>query len=92
MLMDQHAWLDRTTPLQSALSMGLTAMMVECEQIIIFLISRFKDNRRGTQMLCRKAVMALYCSLQTKLSRSIYLGNQQLHSYGRYLYMLVLLP
>ena len=32
--MDQHAWPDRTTPLQSAWSMGLGAMMAECEQFV----------------------------------------------------------
>ena len=33
--MDQHAWPDRTTPLQiqSVWTMGLKAMMVECNQV-----------------------------------------------------------
>ena len=29
--MDQHAWPDRTTPLQSAWLMALSATMVKCE-------------------------------------------------------------
>ena len=36
--MDQHAWLDKTTPLQSAWSVALSTMMVECEQFIYLLI------------------------------------------------------
>ena len=32
--MDQHAWSNRTTPLQSVWSMVLSAMMVECELFI----------------------------------------------------------
>ena len=31
MAMNQHAWSDRTTPLQGAWSMVLSAMTVECE-------------------------------------------------------------
>ena len=37
-MMDQHGRPDRTTPLQSAWSMALNAMTVECEQFIYVLL------------------------------------------------------
>ena len=38
MAMDQHAWPNRTTPLQSVWSMALSAVMVEYEQFIYLFI------------------------------------------------------
>ena len=39
MAVDQHAWPDGTTPLQSALSMALSAMMIDYESFISLFIS-----------------------------------------------------
>ena len=36
--MDQHAWPDRRTPLQSVWSVALSVMMVECEDLFVYLI------------------------------------------------------
>ena len=36
MAMDQHAWPDRATPLQSVWSLALSAMTIECERLFYY--------------------------------------------------------
>ena len=44
--MDQHAWPDRTTPLQSTSSMTLSAMTIECEGLIDWFIFKIPTLER----------------------------------------------
>ena len=43
MAMDQRAWPNRTTPLQSVWSMALSAVMVECERFILYM-EKLRNN------------------------------------------------
>ena len=44
-LMDHHAWPDRTTPLQSAWLMTLSAMTVECERFVCLFVMNTHQPR-----------------------------------------------
>ena len=78
MEMDQHAWPDRATPLQSVWSMALSAMMVESELFIHLFNLKFNRCEHHTSIRMQSGLRKVDYS---KLEYIVIKNNMQTNGY-----------